>query len=421
MSETVANSMVGNSIGMELPDDFGKAKIKIVGVGGGGNNAVERMIEAGVEGVEFIIINTDAQILRGSKADVAIQIGKNTTKGLGAGANPEVGKRAAEENKEDIKKNLEGADMIFITAGMGGGTGTGAAPVVAEIAKSLDILTVAVVTRPLTFEGRARARKAEEGIKALSEQVDSIITINNDNLLKCTNKKDSIQDAFKFADEVLRQGIQGITDIINKKGIVNSDFADIKTVMKDSGVAHMGTGIGSGENAAEDAVRNAIESPILDTTIEGAKAILLYISGKNVSIIEANSVGAIVNNMVSEDAEIIFGTSSDDNLGDNIQVTLIATNINSPNTVFSSSIKKPSVQTVTPSSASVPAAQPQTVSVQESRVATITPMPSNTEPQIYHYVADKEEAPRANIGDEDGNIRKIRSIDVPKFPSFRKR
>ncbi|MCH5186135.1 MAG: cell division protein FtsZ [Oscillospiraceae bacterium] len=380
---------------MDMQEDFGKAKIKIIGVGGGGNNAVARMIDAGIKGVEFIIVNTDAQPLQDSKADVKIQIGKNITKGLGAGANPDIGKRAAEETKEEIKKHIEGADMVFITAGMGGGTGTGAAPVIAEITKSLDILTVAVVTRPFMFEGRSRARKAEQGIKLLSENVDSIVTIKNDNLLKATNNKDTIEDAFRYADEVLRQGVQGITDIIQRKGLINSDFADVRATMKDSGVAHMGIGVASGDNASQEAVKNAIESPILDTTIDGAHGVLLYVIGGTLTLMEANEIGQMVHSMVNEDAEIIFGASIDENLGDEIQVTLIATALSSD------SMTNNAKHIVT-----------------ESINQTV-------EPQIYGrnntQTVQPETTAEAAISDEDGAIRKMSRIKSIEVPSFKRR
>jgi cell division protein FtsZ len=308
-----------------LPCD---AKIKVIGVGGGGNNAVNRMIEAGIRNVEFIAVNTDGQQLTYSLAETNIQIGEKLTKGLGAGANPEIGKRAAEETKDDIVGQIKDADMIFVTAGMGGGTGTGAAPVIAELAKSLGILTVAVVTKPFKFEGRQRMAKAESGIEALSENVDAIVTIPNDGLLKVTDKKQSLKDAFKMADDVLRQGVQGITDVIVVEGIINCDFADVQSIMKDSGIAHMGVGIGKGENAAQDAVRAAIESPLLETHINGARGVLLNVTGgEEFSLIDANEVADMVQELVDPGANIIFGAAMDENLKDEIRVTLIATGL----------------------------------------------------------------------------------------------
>ena len=304
------------------------ANIKVIGVGGGGNNAVNRMISAGVQGVEFISVNCDAQALLLSKAPNRIQIGEKLTKGLGAGANPEVGEKAAEESRDQLLESLRGADMVFVTAGMGGGTGTGAAPIIAEAAKSLGVLTVAVVTKPFFFEGPQRMRNAEEGIKNLAEKVDAIVTIPNDLLLKIADKKVTIKDSFKLADDVLRQGVQGIIEVITQRGIMNCDFADVRTIMKDSGVAHMGIGVGKGENAAQDAVRAAIESPLLETSIEGAENVLLNITGgSEFSLVDMGEVSSIVRDLVSEEANIIVGTAMDDNLKDEIKVTLIATGL----------------------------------------------------------------------------------------------
>lgn len=305
------------------------ARIKVVGVGGGGNNAVDRMIEAGVTKAEFICVNTDSQQLTNVKAPTVLQIGAKLTNGLGAGAKPEIGRQAAEETKDEIKNVVKDADMVFVTAGMGGGTGTGAAPIIAEAAKSLGILTVAVVTKPFFFEGPQRMRNAEEGIKLLAERVDAIVTIPNDLLLKIADKKVTINDSFKLADDVLRQGVQGIIEVITQKGIMNCDFADVRTIMKDSGVAHMGIGVGKGETAAQDAVRAAIESPLLETNITGAENVLLNITGgSEFSLVDMGEVSGIVRDMVSEEANIIVGTAVDENLKDEIKVTLIATGLN---------------------------------------------------------------------------------------------
>ena len=308
----------------------GKANIVVVGVGGGGNNAVNNMIRAGIKSASFIVMNTDMQALNMSLVpeECKIQLGTNRTGGLGAGSNPEIGKMAAEESREEIKKALEGIDLLFITAGMGGGTGTGAAPIIAEAAKSLGVLTVAVVTKPFFFEGPQRMRNAEEGIKNLAEKVDAIVTIPNDLLLKIADKKVTIKDSFKLADDVLRQGVQGIIEVITQRGIMNCDFADVRTIMKDSGVAHMGIGVGKGENAAQDAVRAAIESPLLETSIEGAENVLLNITGgSEFSLVDMGEVSSIVRDLVSEEANIIVGTAMDDNLKDEIKVTLIATGL----------------------------------------------------------------------------------------------
>lgn len=304
------------------------ARIKVIGVGGGGNNAVDRMIEAGVTKAEFICVNTDAQQLSNVKAPTVLQIGAKLTNGLGAGAKPDIGRQAAEETKDEIKNLVKDTEMVFVTAGMGGGTGTGAAPIIAEAAKSLGVLTVAVVTKPFYFEGPQRMKNAEEGIKNLAEKVDAIVTIPNDLLLKIADKKVTIKDSFKLADDVLRQGVQGIIEVITQRGIMNCDFADVRTIMKDSGVAHMGIGIGKGENAAQDAVRAAIESPLLETSIEGAENVLLNITGgSEFSLVDMGEVSSIVRDMVSEDANIIVGTAMDDTLKDEIKVTLIATGL----------------------------------------------------------------------------------------------
>ena len=304
------------------------ARIKVIGVGGGGNNAVDRMIEAGVSKAEFVAVNTDLQQLKTVKAPTAIQIGVRLTAGLGAGAKPEVGKKAAEETENEIKEILKNTEMVFVTAGMGGGTGTGAAPVIARLAKEMGILTVAVVTKPFFFEGPQRMKNAEAGIEELSQCVDSIVTIPNDLLLKTADKKISINDSFRLADEVLRQGVEGIIEVIAQNGIISCDFADVCTIMRDSGVAHMGIGVGKGENAAQDAVRAAIESPLLETSISGAANVLLNITGgTEFSLVDMGEVSGIVREMVSQDATIIVGTAVDDQMKDEIKVTLVATGL----------------------------------------------------------------------------------------------
>ncbi|SHH56955.1 cell division protein FtsZ [Caloranaerobacter azorensis DSM 13643] len=302
------------------------ACIKVIGVGGGGNNAVNRMIESQVKGVEFIAINTDRQALHTSRAETKIQIGEKLTKGLGAGANPEIGKKAAEESRNEILEAIKGADMVFITAGMGGGTGTGAAPIVAEIAKELGILTVGVVTKPFMFEGRRRMLHAEKGVEELKSRVDTLVTIPNDRLLQVVEKKTSIMDAFKIADDVLRQGIQGISDLIAVPGLVNLDFADVKTIMLEQGLAHMGIGRASGENRAVEAAKQAIHSPLLETSIEGAKGVLLNITGgSNLGLFEVNEAADLIKQAVDPDANIIFGAVVDESLKDDIKITVIAT------------------------------------------------------------------------------------------------
>jgi len=302
------------------------AQIRVVGVGGGGNNAVNRMISVGLRGVEFIAINTDKQALFLSKANTKIQIGDKLTKGLGAGANPEIGEKAANESRDEIAQAIKGADMVFVTAGMGGGTGTGAAPVVAQIAKEMGILTVGVVTKPFMFEGRKRMQHAERGIETLKGVVDTLVTIPNDRLLQVAEKKTSIVDAFKIADDVLRQGVQGISDLIAVPGLVNLDFADVKTIMLDTGLAHMGIGRASGENRAEEAAKQAILSPLLETSIEGARGVLLNITGgPDLGLFEVNTAAELVQKSADPDANIIFGAVIDENLKDELLITVIAT------------------------------------------------------------------------------------------------
>ena len=302
------------------------AKIKVVGVGGGGNNAVNRMIETQLKGVEFVAINTDGQALSTSQAETRIQIGEKLTKGLGAGADPEVGQKAAEESTDEVTNILAGSDMVFITAGMGGGTGTGAAPLIAKIAKDMGILTVGVVTKPFTFEGKKRRDNAEEGIKLLKQHVDSLVVVPNDKLLQISEKTTSVKEAFSKADDVLRLGVQGISDLISDSGIINLDFADVKAIMQDKGIAHMGVGEGNGTNRVEDAVRNAIESPLLETSIDGAKAILLNVcGGEDLTMLEVNQAAEIIEQAADRDASIIFGFSTKDNLESELVITVIAT------------------------------------------------------------------------------------------------
>jgi cell division protein FtsZ len=302
------------------------AQIKVIGVGGGGNNAVNRMITAGLRGVEFIAINTDKQALFLSKANTKIQIGDKLTKGLGAGANPEVGEKAANESKEEIAQAIKGADMVFITAGMGGGTGTGATPIIAQIAKEMDILTVGVVTKPFMFEGRKRMLYAEQGIENLKGNVDTLVTIPNDRLLQVAEKKTSIIDAFMMADDVLRQGVQGISDLIAVPGLINLDFADVKTIMYNTGIAHMGIGRAAGEGRAEEAAKQAVQSPLLETSIEGARGVLLNITGgEDLGLFEVNLAAELVQKSADPDANIIVGAVIDENLKDEILITVIAT------------------------------------------------------------------------------------------------
>ena len=304
----------------------GTAIIKVIGVGGAGNNAVNRMVEAGIKGVEFIAVNTDRQQLQKSKAPTKIQIGEKITRGLGAGANPDIGAQAAEESKSEIGEALRGADMVFVTAGMGGGTGTGAAAVVAGTAKELGILTIAVVTKPFTFEGKKRLSQAERGVESLKGKVDSLVVIPNDKLLQIIDRKTSIVEAFKMADDVLRQGVQGISDLIAIEGLVNLDFADVKTIMLNRGMAHMGIGRASGENRAEDAAKQAIQSPLLETSIEGARGVIINITGgSDLGLQEINTAAELVQRSVDPEANIIWGSVIDESLGDEIVITVIAT------------------------------------------------------------------------------------------------
>jgi cell division protein FtsZ len=302
------------------------AVIKVIGVGGGGNNAVNRMIEHGVQGVDFIAVNTDAQALNLSKAEIKLQIGTKLTRGLGAGANPEVGKKAAEESREQLEEVLRGADMVFVTAGMGGGTGTGAAPVIAQIARDLGALTVGVVTRPFTFEGRKRQTQAIGGIGGMKESVDTLIVIPNDKLLQIVDKSTPMLEAFREADNVLRQGVQGISDLIATPGLINLDFADVKTIMSNKGSALMGIGIATGENRAAEAAKKAISSPLLESSIDGAKGVLMNITGgSNLSLFEVQEAADIVASASDEEVNMIFGSVINENLKDEIIVTVIAT------------------------------------------------------------------------------------------------
>jgi cell division protein FtsZ len=302
------------------------AVIKVCGVGGGGVNAVNRMIEAGVRGVEFIAINTDAQALAMSDADVKIHIGGTLTKGLGAGADPGIGREAAEESREELKEAVRGADMVFVTAGEGGGTGTGAAPVLAQIAREQGALTVGVVTKPFAFEGRQRMRRAEEGIDGLRKQVDSVIVIPNERLLEVVERRTSIIDAFRMADDVLRQGVQGITDLITVPGLINLDFADVRTIMAQAGSSLMGIGTASGENRASEAAKAAISSPLLETTVAGATGVLLNITGgPDLGLFEIDEAAGIIRGAAHEDCNVIFGAVIDEAFGDQLRVTVIAT------------------------------------------------------------------------------------------------
>jgi cell division protein FtsZ len=351
------------------------AKIIVIGVGGAGNNAVNRMIDEQITGVEFIGINTDKQALQLCKAPNTIQIGEKLTKGLGAGAQPEVGEKAAEENVEELRQAIQGADMVFVTCGMGGGTGTGATPVVAKISKELGILTVGVVTKPFKFEGKARMNNAMSGIDKLKANVDTLIVIPNDKLLQIVDKKTTIPDALKKADEVLQQAVQGITDLITVPGLI--DFADIKTVMENKGVAHIGIGTATGDDKAIEAVQQAVTSPLLETTIEGASHVIINISG-DISLIEANEAAEYVQNLTGESANIIFGAMFDDSEEDTCSITVIATGIEEKSGVdvnnvmanLKSSVKKPAATTYAQPSAQQPAERTSGTGMQDPRPIT---------------------------------------------------
>ncbi len=315
---------------MELEDND-LAKIKVIGVGGGGNNAVKRMKEEGLQGVEFVAVNTDKQILNNLDIDTKLQIGSKITKGLGAGANPAVGMKAAEESRNEIEEALDKTDMVFVTAGMGGGTGTGAAPIVAQIAKEKGILTVGVVTKPFTFEGRKRQMQAEQGIEALKGKVDTLVIIPNDKLLQISDKRTTMSEAFMMADEVLMDGIQGISDLIAVPNLINLDFADVRSIMLNQGIAHMGIGKANGDNRAMEAAKLAVKSPLLETSIGGAKAVLINVTGKELGLFEVNEAAELIREEVDPDANIIFGAGIDESLGDDIKITVIATGFDSDN------------------------------------------------------------------------------------------
>lgn len=366
----------------------GLAQIKVIGAGGGGNNAVNRMVEAGLQGVEFIAVNTDKQALHTSKAELKIQIGEKLTRGLGAGANPEVGKKAAEESKDEIIKALEGADMVFVTAGMGGGTGTGAAPVIAQLAKEMGILTVGVVTKPFVFEGKVRMKNAEHGIAELKSKVDTLITIPNDRLLQIVQKNTSMLEAFSMADDVLKQGIQSISDLIAVPGLINLDFADVTSVMKEQGLAHMGIGNATGENRAIEAAREAIQSPLLETSIRGAKGVLLNITGgSNLGLLEINEASTIVQESCDPEANIIFGASIREDLAEEIRITVIATGFDEAKNMEPELIER--VKTVTkPTINTTPVSNTKPVEVEVKEEVAVT----------------REETRRSSILDDDMEI-----------------
>ncbi len=397
---------------IKLPESEAAAKIIVVGVGGAGNNAVNRMVDEGVVGVEFIGVNTDKQALQFSKAPTVMQIGEKLTKGLGCGGRPEIGTKAAEESAEDITAALQGADMVFVTCGMGGGTGTGAAPVIAKLAKEMGILTVGVVTKPFKFEARQRMANALKGIETLKDSVDTLIVIPNDRLLEIVDRRTTMPDALKKADEVLLQAVQGITDLINVPGLINLDFADVSSVMKDKGVAHVGIGKAKGDEKAIEAVKAAISSPLLETTIEGASDVIINISG-DISLIEANEAASFVEELAGENANIIFGAMYDENAQDEASITVIATGIrdvSSQETAPKKTAEAPAAQTKTvlPSflagnagAAGFQAARPAAAPMQ---TAEVTPM-AQPELSVPQYVQPSQR-PQAN---------KEMSINIPDF------
>ena len=343
----------------------GTATIKVIGVGGAGNNAVDRMIEAGIKGVDFIAVNTDRQQLQKSKAGTKIQIGEKITRGLGAGANPDIGAQSAEESRAEVAEVLRGADMVFVTSGMGGGTGTGAAPIVAATAKEMGILTIGVVTKPFTFEGKKRLSQAERGIENLKGRVDTLVVIPNDKLLQIIDRKTSIIEAFKMADDILRQGVQGISDLIAITGLVNLDFADVKTIMTNQGMAHMGVGRASGENRAEDAAKEAIQSPLLETSIEGAKGVIINITGgDDLGLHEVNTAAELVQRSVDPEANIIFGTVTDKSMKDEIQITVIATGFEKDITINPPTVNNVVSKNWEKKISSIPSAKPSTTTSQ---------------------------------------------------------
>ncbi len=373
---------------IKFDDKENGAKIIVVGVGGAGNNAVNRMINENIVGVDFIGVNTDKQALGYCNAPVTLQIGDKLTKGLGAGAQPEVGEKAAEESADVIAENLKGADMVFVTCGMGGGTGTGAAPVVAKIARDMGILTVGVVTKPFAFEGRTRMGNAAAGIEKLKEAVDTLIVIPNDKLLEIVDRRTTMPDALKKADEVLQQAVQGITDLINIPGLINLDFADVQTVMKDKGIAHIGIGTAKGDDKATEAMKIAVSSPLLETTIEGASHVLINISG-DVSLPEVNEAASLVRNLAGDDANIIFGATFDETATDEATITVIATGVADRSAVNIKQMLgnvKPVVKPAQPAAKPQPAAAPKAAAPAES-----TYQYKNFEPEVKPVRATQQE------------------------------
>ena len=405
------------------------ASIKVIGVGGAGTNAVNRMIDSGLQGVDFIAVNTDKQALTLSKAPTKVQIGDKLTKGLGAGANPEVGKHAAEESREEISNFIKGADLVFVTCGMGGGTGTGAAPVIAELARDMGILTIGVVSKPFLFEGRQRMKNAESGIERLKANVDTLVVVPNDRLLSVVTKGTSVTEAFRIADDTLRQGIQGISDLIAVPNLINLDFADVRTVMEARGLAHMGIGVGKGENRMVDAARQAISSPMLETSIDGARAVLINITGgPDTSIIDINEAAQMITQAADPEANIIFGAGIDETLEDEVHITVIATGFET--NPFASSApkaepeKEKTVEPVASETVSTPRrermvelddAEETPVSPIFERRAARAPRPSREEMERRAQPAPRRPRVYQDGANDDNRTRRGFTPDTPSF------
>ncbi len=389
---------------MGTPDGFPQATIKVIGVGGGGTNAVNRMIKAQVQGVDFISVNTDSQALQQAQAPTRIQIGEKLTRGLGAGGNPSMGQKAAEESNEELYEALQGADMVFITAGMGGGTGTGAAPIIAQIAQDVGALTVGVVTKPFSFEGPRRRTAAEEGVASLKDRVDALITIPNDRLLSIADMKMSMTEAFSIADEVLHQGIEGISDMITKPGMINLDFADVKAIMSHAGSALMAIGRAAGEDRAPKAAQAAIASPLLEVSISGAKGVLFNIAGSDYTLHEVNEAARVIQEAADPDANIIFGAIIDERLGDEIQITVIATGFEGRSTSVRSGSARPLHRDLTP-------ARPTTTDRPAERTSDTRVEPARQEParqEPRSEPRDQSSYRRPDVDDDD-------QYDIPAF------
>ena len=410
------------------------AAIKVIGVGGAGTNAVNRMVDSGLRGVDFIAVNTDKQALAMSKAPIQIQIGEKLTKGLGAGANPEVGQKAAEESREEIANTIKGSDLVFVTCGMGGGTGTGAAPVIAETAREMGILTIGVVSKPFLFEGRQRMKNAEAGIEKLKANVDTLVVVPNDRLLSVVTKGTTMTDAFRIADDTLRQGIQGISDLIAVPSLINLDFADVRTVMSSRGLAHMGIGIGKGENRMVDAAKQAISSPMLETSIDGARAVLINITGgPDTSIIDINEAAQLITAAADPEANIIFGAGIDETMDDEVKITVIATGFEKPS--FTDAVK-PAIGDIRDGEEAEPVRAPRSSRYEEEQVSPIFERRARTErerppresadtgyEQREQRRAERQQTRRPRVYQDEGQEprNQTRRGFTPDVPSFMKK